>query len=292
MERIIRQHAVDDVRKLLYVELLAISSRLQRAVRTKHLISRDEPIGIVTTHGLNQVAQVAVRFANATCVPLDRDLLRDVGVNLVIVDAGTAPKLTAFDTVCIDDISTNDPDEEPSHQQRDSPKSPIAGTCEARSPILFTSGSTGTPKPVQLTEVGLIRLATRTCITPLQKTDRVAALNSPGFDLSLFGMWVTLLSGATIVAIPKQISSDPGALRSFLSFLHEESITCMIMPTALFNIVARVDPDSLAGLRHVLVAGEAANPKAMRAVLEAAQANKHGMPLRLWKAYGQTEGTV
>src|SRR5699024_6646592 len=102
-----------------------------------------------------------------------------------------------------------------------------------RSHILFTSGSTGQPKPVQITGGGIIHLANRIPVTPLLKSDRVATFNNPGFDLSLFEIWVPLWCGATIVVIPKDIVTDPGRLPAFLT---ATQVSASIVPTALFNV--------------------------------------------------------
>ncbi|KLO95426.1 AM-toxin synthetase (AMT) [Fusarium fujikuroi] len=128
-----------------------------------------------------------------------------------------------------------------------------------------------------------MHLSTSTPVTPLNPKDRVAAFNDPGFDLSLCEVWVTLLTGATIFIIPKVVVVDSPALKSYLE---RHSITIMIMPAALFHIIAKSSPDSFHSLRHLLTAGDVANKIAMRAVLE------HSPPQHLWNTYGPTGCTT
>ncbi|KAL4875949.1 hypothetical protein BJY04DRAFT_232080 [Aspergillus karnatakaensis] len=301
MERVITQHAIDfpdaiavvdssRSKTLTYNELLTTSRQLSHSLISNH-ISRNEPVGILVTPGVNQiVAQIAVRMAGATCVPLDPSLppkriqamLLDVEVRLFISDETTIipAGLEMIQRVLVPDMQLNGTNQNGSLHSMTLER-PEDSNC---SHILFTSGSTGTPKPVQISERGILHIASHAPMTPLAKTDRVAHFNNVGFDLSIFEIWVTLLSGATIVVIPRSIVSDPGALPSFL---RENQVTVSIIPTALFNITAKVSPSAFRCLRHALVAGEAASPHAMRAVLES-----NGAPAHLWNAYGPTEGTV
>ncbi|GLA93865.1 hypothetical protein AtubIFM57143_000717 [Aspergillus tubingensis] len=120
-------------------------------------------------------------------------------------------------------------------------------------------------------------------MTPLSHTDRVTAFNNPGFDLSLFEMWATLIARGTIVVLPKGVATDPSRLPAFLT---DTRASVMIIPTALFNVIASTAPNAFRALRHVITAGEAANPRALRSVLEKEP------PGNLCNGYGPTEGTT
>ncbi|RHZ50600.1 non-ribosomal peptide synthetase [Aspergillus thermomutatus] len=96
-------------------------------------------------------------------------------------------------------------------------------------------------------------------------------------------MWGALLAGATIVRVPDLVRADPFALQDFV---HEHRITVMIVPTALFRVVALTAPATFGGLRHVVVGGEAVSSNAMRKVLETAP------PENLWNWYGPAEATI
>ncbi|CAG7980819.1 unnamed protein product [Penicillium nalgiovense] len=76
---------------------------------------------------------------------------------------------------------------------------------------------------------------------------------------------------------------DPFALSDYLK---NNRITVVIIPTALFNVIALNASIAFSGLRHVLVGGEAVNVKAMKKVLI------NGPPKTLWNVYGPTEATI
>ncbi|RDW90749.1 non-ribosomal peptide synthetase [Aspergillus mulundensis] len=308
---------IDGALTLSYAALLARADRLTKTLTLKH-IGPQEPICIFLEPGHRQVtAQVAVLRAGGTCVPVDPsmpqkrlgEMLRDIEARLVITSEEFATRVPGHDAVLFDAVimgaggdaesniearATNGHgtgDNEPNGQAKQAMQVPVPvpvlGSCpeqwDHRSHILFTSGSTGKPKAVQISASSILHLATRTPVTPLQATDRVAELNNPGFDLSLFEIWVSLLSGATIVVIPKHTATDPFGLRDFI---HTHGVSVVICPTALFGVIASTCPEAFGGVRHVLVCGEAPSVKAVRDVLT------EGPPGALWNGYGPTECTT
>ncbi|KAJ5964445.1 NRPS-like enzyme [Penicillium vulpinum] len=300
MEQILRRHVyqtpdkeaiIEGSTHLTYSELLKTASRFIHTISLLGSVEDDEPIGILLPAGLKQVvAQVAVHLAGATCVPLDisqppkriKSMLSEIGAKRLLLDTDLVDAFPEFSCVTMGDLEADSCDGNSSKSLNIANGDSVDHKYR-RSHILFTSGSTGRPKAVQISEKSIIHLSSKSDVTPLLGDDRVGELNSPGFDLSLFEIWVTLLSGATIVVIPKDIVVDSDTLSVFLA---ENQITVVIFPTALFNITVSVLPSSFQGLRHVLVAGEAASVRAMRSVLNSQP------PQHLWNAYGPTEGTT
>ncbi|RAK95228.1 non-ribosomal peptide synthetase [Aspergillus ibericus CBS 121593] len=288
MENIIVDHArtapdavavQDQGTSLTYAELFAESSTL--AQRLREATSPGDTIGILLGPGVKQViAQLAVRLADGVCVPIEpslperrlTDMLQDAEVQHIITEEGPQdwPEFHRMDF----DIGQSRP-------ATTSPNAPVNITSE-HSHLLFTSGSTGRPKPVQIPAGGILHLATQTPATPLSADDRVASFNNPGFDLSLFEIWVTLIARATIVVVPRPTATDPGAMRSFL---RAQEVSILIITAAWFNLVAS-DRGAFQTLKHVLTAGDVANVQVMRHVLE------HSPPEHLWNTYGPTECTT
>lgn len=296
MEQILVQRAeasptataiIDNEKHMSYRELIARADMLVQQLHEKGLKPNDT-VCIFLESGRSQVvAQVAVLRAGGTSVPVEpsipllrlNSMLSDIGTQYIITSQDLSPSMSEYITIAIDNVMAL----ETPLQKTD--EIPVRASCTEshQSHIFFTSGSTGQPKPIQVPARGILHVFQSFPITPLGPQDRMTLFINPGFDFSLFEIWVTLLSGATIVQIPKMILTDPGNLGAFLD---QMQITAMIIPTALFNVIALVTPSTFRGRRHVLVGGEAVNAAAMRKVWES------GPPENLWNAYGPAEATI
>ncbi|HYH82920.1 MAG TPA: amino acid adenylation domain-containing protein, partial [Longimicrobium sp.] len=149
--------------------------------------------------------------------------------------------------------------------------------------VVYTSGSTGTPKAIGIPHRAVARLVRNTRYVSFQGDERIAQVSNASFDAITFEVWGALLNGGTVVGIERETILDPRALAAALRRLR---ITTLFVTTALFNQVARRRPDGFATLRHLLFGGEAVDPAAVRAVLDA------GAPGRLLHVYGPTESTT
>ena len=156
-------------------------------------------------------------------------------------------------------------------------------TSENLAYVIYTSGSTGQPKGVMVPHRAITRLVVNTDYVRLDPTDVVAQAASPAFDATTFEVWGALLNGARLVFLPRDVVLSP---RTLGSELERHGITTLFLTTALFHLLARQEPTAFRGLGHVLFGGEAADPRAVAAVLE------HGPPRRLLHVYGPTEATT
>jgi amino acid adenylation domain-containing protein/thioester reductase-like protein len=277
--------AVYGAQELSYAALNRRADRLAAHLKRSGIRS-EEPIGILLDPSLNQiVSQLAVIRAGGSCLPLDPGapddrlefMLADLDARTVITTAAWEHRVGARDRVLIEDY-----DACPSVMSL--VKSPEDnGGLDQRTHILFTSGTTGQPKAVQIMARGIVRLTSDPTYVSLNATDRIAAIANPTFDASLFEIWGALSNGGTIVLLPKQAIIDPYAFRHSLD---AQRVTSMFITATLFNQTVHVCPDAFRGLRHLLVGGEALNPRTLREVLRA------GPPRRLLNGYGPTECTT
>ncbi|PYH40877.1 non-ribosomal peptide synthetase [Aspergillus saccharolyticus JOP 1030-1] len=294
----------DGDRKLSYHELEQNVANLASRL-TQHDLRHEEPICILADLCAEMViAQLAVIRLGLTCVPLTTNIprlrlkstLRDVGARYVLSDA---------EGIRVE----NDLTLLPITPQQDTLHGPVPGGTEDggavppvdrahgrgyasledqdadyRTHILYTSGSTGKPKPVQVLERSILHLTTMSPIGILDATDKVAVINNPGFDISLFEIFSGLIAGATLVIVPRLIVTDPFGFREFIA---QRQLSVIYLTCTLFGIIAHACPATFHNVKHLLIGGSIANIAAVRGVMESSLPPKF-----LWNCYGPTEITT
>lgn len=158
--------------------------------------------------------------------------------------------------------------------------------------VMYTSGSTGTPKGVRVPHQAIVRLVSNTNYIDIKANDRIGQLSNSAFDAFTFEIWGALLNGASVIGIDRNTALDPLQLGHRLA---SDQITIAFMTTALFNQIARLNPDALSGLRYLLFGGEQADVSLVRHYLARAEQGrepKRKLPEHLLHVYGPTENTT
>ncbi|WP_039963255.1 non-ribosomal peptide synthetase, partial [Kamptonema sp. PCC 6506] len=156
-------------------------------------------------------------------------------------------------------------------------------TSEKLAYVIYTSGSTGKPKGVLVEHRAVNRLVINTNYISLQPKDIVAFVSNFSFDAATFEIWGPLINGAKLIVITKDVALSP---LDFASQIQGERVTILFLTTALFNFMAREIPSAFHVVQHLIVGGEAMEPKLVKEVL------KKGSPQRLLNGYGPTENTT
>ncbi len=149
--------------------------------------------------------------------------------------------------------------------------------------VMFTSGSTGRPKGAVVAHRAVTRLAFGNSSTQVTSTDRVMHGCTIAFDGATYEIWPTLINGATVLIVEREMLLAPPAFRMWI---REERPTVMFLTTAIFHTIAATQPDAFAPLRILLVGGEVLNPGLARDVLVT------GAPGNFFNVYGPTENTA
>src|SRR5262249_14088732 len=287
---------IDGERRLTYRELNARANRLAHRLRV-YGVGPEVAVGICLERSLEFiVGALAALKAGGAYVPLDPTypkarltlMLEDTRAHVLLTLSELRPKLPELPELSAKSsaqqtriiyLDTIEPE-----LAEESGEDPDGGaTGENLAYVMYTSGSTGTPKGVAVPHRAINRLVVNTDYVQLVPDDVMAHISSCSFDAATWEIWGTLLSGARLVVIPRDIVLSP---QDFTLYLRERGITALFLTTALFNQMAFAAPDAFRTLTHVLFGGEAVNPNAVRSVLE------HGAPARLLHVYGPTESTT
>ncbi|OJF15886.1 non-ribosomal peptide synthetase [Couchioplanes caeruleus] len=264
---------------LTYGELAERSDRLAGRLRAEGA-GPDTPVGLCLPRGAAVVTAIlAVWKAGAGYLPLDPSLpvgrlaatAADAGVRVLLADASTrtaAEWPAGVRVLDVDDPATEAP---PSG----------AVSADGLAYLLYTSGSTGTPKGVAVTQRSLVNLLTGVGATlGLGPDDRVAALTTPAFDISVVELVLPLLAGARVEVFDEGTVRDAALLRRELA---RRGVTVVqATPTNWRMLLAAGGVP--AGVRLRISGGEALTR-------ELADALRTG-GARLLNGYGPSETTV
>jgi pyochelin synthetase len=209
-----RQRAVvASDRSLSYEELDRCANRVAR--RLRQLGARPNTlVAVVMEKGWEQVVAVmGILRSGAAYVPIDPELpterrlmlLERGEVHLALTQVALEPKLQWPDHVqrlALDPAFLSEGDDGPLDS---------ASTPADLAYVIYTSGSTGVPKGVMIDHRGalntILDINDRFEVGP---DDRVLALSSLSFDLSVYDIFGTLAAGGTIVVPDASASRDPG----------------------------------------------------------------------------------
>jgi amino acid adenylation domain-containing protein len=250
-------------RRLSYAELNASANRL--AHRLIGLgVGPERLVGVALPRSLDLVvALLAILKAGGAYLPFDPSLPA-ARIAYMVEDGAPVVTLTVAATAALlppgaallrldDAVETLRlaalPQHNPSDAERTAPLAP--GNLAY---VMYTSGSTGRPKGVAITLAGVMNvLAAALTVVPLDETDKVVAIATFAFDISVFELFAPLLRGACVILAGGEDSRDPAAVVA-LAQAGEASVI-QATPT-LWAALLDVDPQAFAG-RHLMVTGEA-----------------------------------
>ncbi|HEV8562024.1 MAG TPA: amino acid adenylation domain-containing protein [Actinophytocola sp.] len=205
---------IDGDRVLTYAELDERATRIAHRLRALG-VRPNQLVAVVMVKGWEQiVAALGILRSGAAYLPVDAGLpaqriarLLETGrVSVALTQSGVDERISWPDGVRplrVDDDAVW-------ARESTRPLRPVQ-TLDDLAYVIFTSGSTGQPKGVMIDHCGAVNTVTdingRHGIGP---GDRVLALSSLSFDLSIYDVFGILAAGGTIVLPDPDRARDPG----------------------------------------------------------------------------------
>ena len=278
-------------------ETLTYRALDERANQLAHYLRKqgvgpDVPVGICLDRSLDlAIALLAVLKSGGVCVPLDSQyprerltyILSDAHVALLIAEETRVRDLRQA-TAKIVDLAGN---QAIKHESCQRPSSGVMSDNLAY--IIYTSGSTGQPRGVALPHRGLVNHNLAAIeLYGLRSQDRVLQFSSISFDISVEEIFPTLMSGGTVVF---RSPETPLAVSGFLSWIEQQQITLLDLPTAYWHELVHALEDTRESLppslRMIVVGGEKASASTFASWLRMTKGST-----RWLNTYGPTEASV
>ena len=274
------------VEELSYRELNVRSNRLARYLRRQG-VGEEARVGVLLERSAEMiVAFLAILKAGGVYLPLDLEypasrlgfMVEDSMAVLVLTRDAVRSLLpeVAAPVVSLEEVTAAIDSEAEENLGLDHGGDHLAY-------VIYTSGSTGRPKGVAATHRSVLRVVWETNYIDLGSGTRVGQGSNASFDAATFEIWGALLHGGCLVGVSRDVLLSPA---DFASEIAAMGIEVLFLTTAVFNQLATAGEGTLAGLRHVLFGGEAADPGMVaRALAESGVG-------RLANIYGPTECTT
>ncbi len=242
---------------LTYRDLDEKSNQLACYLKEKG-IEKEDIVGICMDRSLQMIIGVLATIkAGGAYVPLDpgnpidrlRFMIEDSNVKVLLSCANFESKLKDLH----DDIILLDTDQNKISEYSAEPLDIELGPNDLMY-VIYTSGSTGKPKGVMVEHTSNINMSFDLIKRfNLTKEDKILQFASLAFDASVYEIFKTLYSGATLVLVDKETIDEPPALTRYMI---ENQVSVATLPPAYLK---SLDLEQLSFLRCIVTAGEAAN---------------------------------
>ena len=263
-----------------YGELNRLANGVARDLSAAR-VSAGDNVGVLADRSPKMIAALlGVLKTGATYIPLDPEfpaqrlemMLEDAAPKALIASARLGSSLPTGDWKVIDLDSVEATSKAPETPSIDS---------ESLAYIIYTSGSTGKPKGVEIPHRAAVNFLRSMKDKPgLTAEDRLLAVTTLSFDISLLEMFLPLLAGAKVVIASGDDVKDG---RRLANLINEEDISVMQATPATWQMLLDSGWEGNSGLR-IFCGGEALNRTLANTLVNSAD--------ELWNLYGPTETTV
>jgi len=259
-------------------------------------VKADSLVGIFVERSLDMIIGIlGIIKAGGAYIPLDIDypperiayLLEDTQLSILLTQSKFVEQLPQFppNTICLD--------QDWSIIAKQSTVKPLVAVEQHNlAYIIYTSGSTGQPKGVMIEHRSVVNyILTLIREYGITADDRILQFSSICFDVSVEEIFVSLLSGATLVLRTEDMLRSS---EDFWQCCQKWQLTVLSLPTAYWHqLASELTPDTLpilSKIKVIFIGGEAIQPAKVQQ-WQTITGQYSPLP-RLFNGYGPTEATI
>ncbi len=275
---------IDGEIKYTYRELNEKANQLAHYLIEEYQVQPDDLVGVMMNRSEWTIISIlGILKSGAAYVPIDIEypqsrkqfIIKESDLQLIILNSESLFDILELGMKAISiDIEFNDI---PNAEKKLHNPSLIAKSNNLVY-VIYTSGSTGKPKGIMVEHRNLVNaILDQKYRIGVTEKDCLSQFISLSFDVSANEIFTSLISGASLLLLPKELIKNG---ENFTSYLQENNVTIAHIPP---SYLVSLEVEKLAFLRALKVGGEAIN---MDIVLECAKNSS------VYNEYGPTECTI
>jgi len=276
-----KQAVIAEDGSLTYQELDRLSLQWAHWLRSEGIKEQDKVLVCMERTVELPAVLLGIMRAGACYVPVDPAFPRD-RIAVIIEDSGSICAVSDRKSQHLLPINKSI-----THLiAEERPPQPDLGSLPSWNPealayLIFTSGSTGRPKGVPITRAAMVNFLLAMARKPgIEANDRVLALTTISFDISILELFLPFIAGATVYLVSRKDSLDPQSLSRIIT---DNQLTLLQATPATWRLL--YDFGWRPHNQQRLLCGGEAFPAELAQGLAACAGE-------VWNMYGPTEATV